>query len=55
MADILGKSDAALMDVVASHEGIGSLSGIDLFSYTWTESKSVLEGVSMLFGYVILG
>eukprot|EP01084_Bolivina_argentea_P185478 319845_1 len=55
VADILGKSDAALMDAVASHEGIGSLSGVDLFSYTWTESKSVLEGFSLLIGYVILG
>ncbi len=55
LAHIMDKSDGALMDAVASYEGIGSLSGIDLYSYAWKESKSVLEGISLLNGYVILG
>ncbi len=44
------------MDAVAFNEGIGGpLSSVDLFAYTWTESKSVMEGFAMLTGYVVAG
>ncbi len=44
------------MDTVAVNEGIGGpLSSVDISAYTWTESKSVIDGLAMLTGYVVAG